>query len=73
MSAFLYNASNLKAGGGLQVAQSICEQLHYIENHKFIVELSSAINVEGTSFANNAPVCRYDIKPLLSTTISGQQ
>ena len=67
----LINCSNLKSGGGLQVAQSICEQLRRIKNHKFVVVLSSAINVEGIDIEDNATVCRYDIKHKPQTILFG--
>lgn len=38
---FLINCSNLKVGGGLQVADSICSQLNKFTQHLFIVVLSS--------------------------------
>lgn len=40
----LINASNLKRGGGLQVADSICEQLELFPHHNFIVVLSSYLS-----------------------------
>jgi len=40
---FLINASNLKAGGGLQVADSICEELYKFTLHRFVCVLSSAL------------------------------
>jgi len=43
MSTFLINASNLKNGGGLQVADSICRQLHRFQGHFFFVVLSSQL------------------------------
>ena len=40
---FLINCSNLKAGGGLQVADSICCSLGKYPQHRFYVVLSSAL------------------------------
>lgn len=40
---FLINASNIKAGGGVQVADSICRALGQFEQHEFVVVLSSRI------------------------------
>ena len=37
----LINCSNLKNGGGLQVADSICGQLHRFPQHQFVVVLST--------------------------------
>lgn len=36
----LINASNLKKGGGLQVADSICILLNEYKQHQFVVVLS---------------------------------
>lgn len=43
MSTYLINASNLKNGGGLQVADSICRQLYRFKKHSFFVVLSSQL------------------------------
>ena len=40
----LINASNLKAGGGLQVADSVCRMLDRFPQHEFSVVLSSALS-----------------------------
>ena len=40
---FLINCSNLKAGGGLQVADSICSQLDRFSQHHFLVVLSPCL------------------------------
>lgn len=70
----LINASNLKAGGGLQVADSVCRELGHFPQHKFIVVLSSYFNetfksVEGI---NNVAVYKYDVKSDLSTALWGR-
>ena len=64
MSTFLINCSNLKNGGGLQVADSICRQLHRFEDHFFFVVLSSYMEptrkaVEGMP---NVKCIVYDLK-----------
>ncbi len=41
MASFLINCSNLKNGGGLQVADSFCRELHKFTENQFIVVLSS--------------------------------
>lgn len=42
MSVFLINCSNLKQGGGLQVADSVCRELDHFHQHKFVVVLNSS-------------------------------
>lgn len=70
MATFLINCSNLKNGGGLQVAQSVCSQLERYHQHRFVVVLSSFINeIEATS---NADAYRYDIKNNASTLLFGR-
>lgn len=69
---FLINASNLKNGGGLQVAQSICGQLARFEQHRFVVVLSSYIDDGCIQFSNNATVYRYDIKNNIATLVFGR-
>ena len=64
MSSFLINASNLKNGGGLQVADSICRQLYKFQGHFFFVVLSSQLAatqkaMEGTG---NVKCLTYDLK-----------
>ena len=70
----LINASNLKAGGGLQVADSICRQLYRFIDHHFYVVLSSQLSslkkdIEG---AENIKVFEYDIKNNLKTLLLGR-
>lgn len=71
----LINASNLKAGGGLQVADSICRELYKYPHHQFVVVLSSfflktkeAIN----SFPNVKNVLTYNVKNNISTLLFGR-
>lgn len=47
MSTILINCSNLKKGGGLQVADSICNDLARFSQHRFIVVLSSFLQNTG--------------------------
>ena len=71
MALFLINASNIKNGGGLQVAQSICGQLARFAQHRFVVVLSSFIDdscIEGS----NATVYHYDIKNNIKTLAFGR-
>lgn len=69
MATFLINCSNLKNGGGLQVAHSICEQLGKYKQHRFVVVLSSYIREFEIAGGDNAKVYRYDIKNNLSTLL----
>ena len=71
---FLINCSNLKAGGGLQVADSICCQLYKFHKHHFYVVLSDYM--EDTSQringCKNVTVFSYTIPNDLSTIILGR-
>ena len=69
---YLINASNLKQGGGIQVAQSICSQLKYFHSHRFIVVLSSYIDGSFIDFGRNVKVLRYNIKNSLPTLLLGK-
>lgn len=40
----LVNCSNLKAGGGIQVADSLCRNLNRFPQHQFVVVLSNKLN-----------------------------
>ena len=64
MSTFLINASNLKNGGGLQVADSICRQLHGFQGHFFFVVLSSqlATTQKAMEGVGNVQCVTYDLK-----------
>ena len=42
---FLINASDIKAGGGIQVTDSICCELNKYQQHQFIVVLSSYLQM----------------------------
>src|SRR5574344_1864641 len=68
----LINASNLKAGGGLQVADSICRQLNCIKNTSFVLVLSSYLKDTAIAINDypNIKIELYDIvysKKLLLT------
>jgi len=69
---FLINSSNIKNGGGIQVVQSICEQLHRIKAHKFVVVLSSYINAKNIVDEDNVKILRYDIKHDIKTVLFGK-
>ena len=70
----LINTSNLKAGGGIQVADSVCRQLGNFHNHSFVVVLSSYL--KGTEKAikdyPNVTVVFYDIPHSLSLLLTGR-
>ena len=70
----LINASNLKAGGGLQVADSICKSLNQFPQHKFVVVLSSFFPSTGKEIENydNVEVYVYNVKNNLQTLIFGR-
>lgn len=72
MSVFLINCSNLKNGGGLQVAHSICEQLGKYKQHHFVVVLSTFIREFEIPDGDNAIVYRYDIKNSIATLMFGR-
>lgn len=59
---FLINGSDLKAGGGIQVCDSICCELQNYPQHHFIVVLSSFLKMTAERIANynNVEVFFYD-------------
>lgn len=72
---FLINASNLKAGGGLQVADSIVRNLAlFQQSHKFIIVLSSFLSSTKKALKdyNNIETYEYNIKNNLSTILFGR-
>lgn len=69
---FLVNCSNLKKGGGLQVAHSICSQLGRYQRHRFIVVLSTFIKEFEIPNGGNCMVYRYNIKNSIKTLICGR-
>ena len=72
MASFLINASNLKNGGGVQVAQSICEQLKQYPKHRFIVVLSTYINDEKIEEGENVEVHKYNIPQSFKSVVLGR-
>lgn len=72
MSTFLINASNLKEGGGVQVAQSICDELRFFDSHHFVVMLSTYIDDSNIRFGDNIEVIRYNLKHDLKTVLLGR-
>ena len=68
MSTFVINASNLKQGGGIQVAQSVCGELHKYCQHQFVVVASSTLDLSHVQHTENVQVITYDM-PLKVTTL----
>lgn len=72
MITILINASNLKAGGGLQVANSVCVQLNKYRNSHFVVVLSTYINDEHIIACENVEVYKYNIQQNLRSVLLGR-
>lgn len=70
----LINASNLKAGGGLQVADSICKSLNQFPQHKFTVVISSFFSKTQKEIEEypNVEVHIYNVKNNLHTLVLGR-
>lgn len=70
----LINASNLKAGGGLQVADSICKSLNQYPAHRFTVVLSTFFPNTAGEIKNypNVEVHTYNVKNNLQTLLFGR-
>ena len=60
---FLINCSNLKRGGGLQVADSVCKYLPQISQHQFVVVLSSQLEKTKQEMpaSSNVKIVTYDV------------
>lgn len=71
---FLINCSNLKAGGGLQVADSICGQLENFMHHKFIVVISKYLVDTQKRYSGkpNLEFYEYDIPDSFKSIIFGR-
>lgn len=69
----LINCSNLKVGGGLQVAHSFLYEINHNFNHQFTVvisdKLSELINIE--EFSSNFKFIKYTINPSLLKIFTG--
>ena len=70
---FLINTSNLKAGGGIQVADSIINQLPMYIHHKFIIVLSDALSYlkDNLSRYNNCKFIIYNIPQTIGGALLG--
>ena len=71
---FLINCSNLKSGGGLQVADSVCGQLGRYPQHRFVVVLSKYLRATGDRIKdyNNVTIFEYDVKNNFKTVLLGR-
>lgn len=70
----LINASNLKLGGGIQVADSLCNQLYRFGAHQFTLVLSSflASTAERIAEIPNVEIVRYNIRNSIGTLALGR-
>lgn len=70
----LINCSNLKVGGGLQVADSLCGQLYRFPQHQFVVVLSTNLvpTVERIKGYPNVEVIKYDISNTFRNVVLGR-
>lgn len=70
----LINCSNLKNGGGLQVADSICGQLHRFPQHQFVVVLSTFLvaTAERIKDDGNVTLVTYNIPDTISSIVLGR-
>lgn len=69
----LINCSNLKVGGGLQVAHSFLYEIKNNTEHQFIVILSDFLKyqINQTEFPDNFKFFHYSIKPSALKAITG--
>lgn len=70
----LINASNLKLGGGIQVADSVCGQLNRFIQHEFVIVLSKYLTetkkrIDGYA---NVEVVDYDVRNSFATLVFGR-
>lgn len=70
----LINCSNLKKGGGLQVADSICGCLTKVPNHNYLIVLSSYMDntAHNISGYDHIEIIRYDITNNWKTILYGR-
>ena len=67
----LINCSNLRQGGGIQVADSICSYLEKYQAHHFVVVLSTALMgiEQKIGGYNNVSVVHYDLPKTLRSSV----
>lgn len=70
----LINCSNIKAGGGLQVADSICRQLHRFTSNRFFVVYTNQLrsSIERIEKAPNVSFYQYNLKNSWRTLLQGR-
>lgn len=70
----LINCSNLKIGGGLQVAHSFINQLKSNNEHFFVIILSRILEsqIDTSEFGSNFKFSSYDISPNIKKIITGK-
>lgn len=70
----LINASNLKAGGGMQVADSLCGLLGDFPQHEFVVVLSRALRATAGRVGSlpNVRVVEHDVRNDWRTLVLGR-
>lgn len=69
----LINASNLKIGGGVQVADSVIRELYKYEQHTFIVVYSSALtSMAEDNVASNLELIHYDMPSSITGMFYGK-
>lgn len=70
----LINASNLKLGGGVQVADSVIRELHKFPQHSFVVVCSSVLNhISEEVCADNVKFIEYDMPFSLQSMLFGRE
>ena len=71
---FLVNCTNLKQGGGIQVADSVCRELYRFSQHRFIVVLSTYFSSTASSIKEyqNVELHVYDIHNNAATLLFGR-
>lgn len=74
MSIILINASNLKKGGGLQVADSLCGCLNKYLEHSFVVVVSDSLDniVAAIDSYPNVKVLKYNSDKGLKVMLTGR-
>lgn len=71
---YLINCSNLKNGGGLQVADSVCGQLNHFQQHHFVVVLSAFLTatLDRIKVYANVEVFTYNIPDSFKSIVCGK-
>ena len=74
MATFLINCANIKVGGGIQVADSICRLLDKYCQHEFVVVTSSKLHTTKTAISNypNVRAFEYDMANGILLSVLGR-